>query len=737
MLVFAAILAVAVCNFGLGLIVLVKNRHSLTNIAFSLFAVMLSVWLIANYYSNNMALDYQVIVWLNRSTLFVPPIALYCLFMFSLLFTGRAHKHIVKIGTVLGVTALGIAFLGITPLVFGGIEPREDVVAVLFGPLILVYGSFIVAMFLGLVAILLGSLSRLNGSAKMRTKYMAGSLFLALLVTVVTNLVLPLFMNNYAYIQLGLVSTIIIVGGFAYAIIRHRLFDIRTVVARSATYVLLLLTLSFMYTLVAFKIGGLIFGSSSINTPQQTFNIITAIVLAFTFQPLRRFFEKLTDKVFYRDRYDPEHLINQIGQVLASEIELVGLSRRVRSLLSRHMRVDRVNIVVLNNNKVFAEAGHYVVSELEGLARDLAHLSGRVIIADEEREGKRKQTLQKYGIGVFVALRTREGKIGYLLLGNKLSGDIYTGVDLRVIDIIADQLAVAIQNAKAYVQIQQFNQTLKTKVNDATKQLRDANANLHQLDKVKDDFISMASHQLRTPLTVSEGYLANIIDGMYGQFSEQQKQVLSITLNNLHLTASLVSDLLNISRMEAGRFFIDAKPTDLNDIVPEEINQLRIRAQSMNVALIYKAASEPVPILSLDGSKTRQAIMNLIDNAIYYTPQGQVTVSLRSDRKNVVFEVTDTGIGVPAAQQAQLFAKFFRADNAKLVRTDGTGIGLYLVKRVIEDQGGSIIFSSREGKGSTFGFRLPLPATITPQMPPPQQEPANLITSGTPGLPMD
>jgi len=727
MLAFAAILAVAFCNFSLGLIILVKNRHSLTNIAFSLFAIMLAVWLVANYYSNDITLGHQLIVWLNRSTLFVPPIALHLLLVFSLLFVRFNPKRTKYIGIMGSVAALAVAILSVTPAVFGGIEPRQHVVAVKFGPWAPLYATYIIGTFLAVIGVLIGSLKRVDAASRVRIKYMAASLFIALAVTVITNLLLPLVANNYDYVWAGLLSTIIIVGGFAYAIIRHRLFDIRTVVARSATYVLLLLTLSLMYALVAFKLGRLVFPDSTISTPQQTLNIVTAIILAFTFQPLRRFFEKLTDKIFYRDRYDPEHLINQIGQVFASEIDLVRLSRRVRNLLSRHMRVNNVNIVVLNNNKVFAEAGHYVVSQLEGLAKELAHLTGRVIITDEEPEGQRKKVLQKYGIGVFVALRTQEGKIGYLLFGSKLSGDIYTDVDMRVIDIIADQLAVAIQNAKAYVQIQQFNQTLKTKVNDATKQLREANANLHQLDKVKDEFISMASHQLRTPLTVSEGYLSNVIDGMYGQFSEQQKQALNITLNHLHITASLISDLLNISRMEAGRFFIDAKPTDLNDIVPEEINQLRIKAQAKKLALIYVPPPMPVPLLNLDASKTRQAIMNLIDNAINYTPEGQVTVSLGSDMKGVVFKVTDTGIGVPTAQQANLFAKFFRADNAKLERVDGTGIGLYLVKRVVEDQAGQMIFSSREGKGSTFGFHLPLQQTAKlPVTSPKPKEPVGL-----------
>ncbi|MDB5164215.1 MAG: putative Histidine kinase [Candidatus Saccharibacteria bacterium] len=708
MFALIAVAVVAFCNLSLGLVVVLKNRGNFTHTSFAIFAFIMAAWLITSYYSNDIHFSHQLLFWLNRATLFLPGMGLYFLLLFTLEFTRFQYKWFRPFAIGFGVLTLFISVLSATPLLVTGIERRGNVEAVMFGPLVPLFTLFILSLFLSIVIILASSIARLHGSARARTKIMAASLFTSLAITLGTNLVLPVMFNNYSYIYVGLLSTIIIVGGFSYAIVKHRLFDIRTIVARSLAYLLLLVTLGAGYSLMTFKVGQLLFTHTEISTPQQTFNVITALVLALTFQPLKHFFEKITDKIFFRDHYESQDLMNQVSHVLASEIQLVELSRKVRRVLTKNMRVGRVDIVVVDNNRVFVETGQYVVSRLEDLARDLGELRGKLLVTDEEPEGRRKEILQNYGISVLAALRTHEDKVGYLLFGEKLNGDIYSNTDLGVIPIIADQLAVAIQNAKGYVQIQQFNKTLQSKVTDATKQLREANHSLEQLDEVKDEFMSMASHQLRTPLTVVDGYLANILDGMYGNFNKEQSQALALVQNRVRLTSSLVTDLLNMSRMEAGRFFIDAKPVDFGQMVEQEIEQLKMKAEEFGASLHYSAPTKKLPLLNIDEQKTRQAIMNLIDNAITYAPKGTVHIKLEAVGNQVMFTVTDSGIGVPVADQAKLFHKFYRAGNAKKTKVDGTGIGLFLVKRVIQQEGGTIIFTSKIGEGSTFGFRLPV-----------------------------
>ncbi|MDB5178473.1 MAG: putative Histidine kinase [Patescibacteria group bacterium] len=276
-------------------------------------------------------------------------------------------------------------------------------------------------------------------------------------------------------------------------------------------------------------------------------------------------------------------------------------------------------------------------------------------------------------------------------------------------DAIGFALTLAVITTVSWLsnrEIERFNSTLQDKVDHATARLRTANKNLKVLDKAKDEFISMASHQLGTPLTAIEGYLSMTLDKDKHTMTTEQREFVKYALEASERMGGMSRDLLNASRLNAGKFTIHREPVDLAAMVKGEVESLQPAAKrkGLKVELI----SSPVPILNVDPSKTRQVVMNFIDNAIYYTQQGSIQVTLERHLGAVVLTVADTGIGVPDNEKSKLFAKFYRAKNATAARPDGTGLGIYLAKRVIEDQGGAIIFKSAENKGSTFGFSLPI-----------------------------
>jgi signal transduction histidine kinase len=299
--------------------------------------------------------------------------------------------------------------------------------------------------------------------------------------------------------------------------------------------------------------------------------------------------------------------------------------------------------------------------------------------------------------------------IGYLCLGDHLTSG-YTNRDIRALYTISDELVIAIQNALAVHEIRELNATLQQKVNNATKELRSSNLVLRQLDKVKDEFISMASHQLRTPLTSVKGYISMVIEGDAGKITNPQKKLLEEAFMSSERMVHLINDFLNVSRIQTGKFIIEKSPVDLSKLVSEELDSLRPNATARGLKFNYKPPKK-FPIMELDEGKMRQVIMNYADNAIYYTSENSIIyINLSIDNNEALFTVKDTGIGVPVKEREHLFSKFYRASNARVRRPDGTGVGIYLAKKVINALGGKVVFESVEGKGSTFGFRLPIPS---------------------------
>ncbi len=574
------------------------------------------------------------------------------------------------------------------------------------------YPLFNVLTAIGVISglwVLIARYRKAVGREKAQLQFIFVGLFLMTVGLIVTNIVLPdLFNVGPDVTRIGIYGILFMTGFSAYAIIKHRFMNIRLVVARSVAYILLLITLAGLYAGAAFGITAVAFKSQKIATGQEAVFIILAIVLAFTFQPLRRFFERVTDKIFFRDRYDSQELLTQITQTLAQEINLDRILEKTLGMICQALRVEFGQYIVFNRGQVYKIEHYGHQPEKLIVASELKLLNRTMLVADELEGGRRKAIMDAHGVRLSLVLRTKDEFVGFLLLGDKLSGDIYSNQDLELSRILSGELAVAIINAKAYEQIAQFNVTLQDKVNEATGRLRVANRHLKELDEAKDEFISMASHQLRTPLTTIKGYISMLQEGDAGKITHEQREFLGYAYSGSERMVSLISDLLNVSRMSSGKFVIERTAVDLTKLVAEEVQQLNGHAEAKGLKLIYQPPKNKLPMMQLDDNKTRQVVMNFIDNAVYYTKTGSVTVALEPDGANVRLTVTDTGIGVPEDAKRKLFGKFFRAGNAQQLRPDGTGLGLYLAKRVVEDQGGRIIFESHEGKGSTFGFTLPL-----------------------------
>lgn len=229
------------------------------------------------------------------------------------------------------------------------------------------------------------------------------------------------------------------------------------------------------------------------------------------------------------------------------------------------------------------------------------------------------------------------------------------------------------------------------------------------IEQMKTEFVSLTAHQLRTPLSAIKWTLRMILDEDLGKITKDQRDFLQKTYLSNERMINLINDLLNVARIEEGRYLYKLSLHRLEDVVQSVVNSYIDEAKKRKITLIFKKPKIKSPKLKIDVEKINLAIQNLIDNAVRYTPKGgRVTVSLKSGRKEIELRVQDSGIGIPERQQERVFGKFFRGVNVMRMETEGSGLGLFISKNIIEAHGGKIWFESIENKGTTIYLTLPV-----------------------------
>jgi PAS domain S-box-containing protein len=229
-----------------------------------------------------------------------------------------------------------------------------------------------------------------------------------------------------------------------------------------------------------------------------------------------------------------------------------------------------------------------------------------------------------------------------------------------------------------------------------------------EIDRAKTEFVSLASHQLRTPLSTINWYSEMLLDGDVGKLNDEQENYLKEVYKGNQRMVELVNALLNVSRLELGTFAIDPEKAKIVNIAKSVVNEMKPQIKARKIVFTNKFA-ENLPEMMLDKKLIRMVIQNLLSNAVKYTPEGgKVDIQIAKKGRDVEMKVLDTGMGIPKRQQSKIFSKLFRADNVKESDTEGTGLGLYIVKSIVEHSGGKVWFESIEKKGTTFYVTLPL-----------------------------
>lgn len=703
----------------LAIAALVKNKFSKAAVYNLLSTSSFALWAVTNVAAEQYGGDTARNTFFNQLAFFFAYFGAVFIALFCRSYAAPYLKKQVPLAKKLVVwtAILLLGALAYSPLVAGSVERTENG-ELLFnqGPLIWLNTLVFVAIAAIGVRYLLIRVKYGNYAEKNQARFIIFGMTTVLTIGLLTNVIIPAISPGFSsggYLVATLIMLLAIPT--SYALIKHRLLDVRPLAARSLATVFLFITLGFLYTLALFGLDNL-FNSGELSKNLLAVYALVLTALGFVLQPLFHIYNHAFKKLFLRKVYDPQKVINELNNVLVANLKLRALLPEIQSVIRKNLGT-RFTMIKLAKPRTLYHQGISRVMSSEELAhidieaaplmrrRGKQMVSLRDIAIDPQLKHLTNLML-KHRLAVIVLIKHGNTTLGTLYISQKKTELPYTNQDLAMINIIANQAGLAIQNALLFHEVSTLNDSLQERIAVATKDLRHSNTRLKAMDKAKDDFISIASHQLRTPLTTIKGYLSMLLEGGLGKILPRQREALQLSFDSSQRMSYVVSDLLNLTRLRTGKFKLNPKPLNLADIVESELSYLLDQAKFKKLQINYP---KPVdfPLLMLDDTKIRQVIKNFIYNAIFYTlPGGKIEIRLTDDAGTAHFTVKDDGIGIPKDEQKHLFTQFFRATNAKEVRPDGTGVGLYISKQIIRAHHGTITFESKEGKGSTFTFTL-------------------------------
>ena len=691
-------------NVLLAVITLVRNPGSRLNRVFAYFVTGMAVWNVGTFMLRRAPDEITATFWeivIHAGVVLLP--AFY--YHFVLIFLESTTQHRPSLVVVYLLAAFfSVVNLSGSPLFTQGVKwtywgwtPAIGPLYYLFFPYFfgfLIYGlSHLVKAYRGVdssfrrnraTLILLGTLVSVAGG------FIDIARFLLARVVPAAELVYPM----------GIPANMVFALMLGTSIVRYRLFDVNVAVKKGAIYLVLWGVLTSVLVLAEQYADWEQMNPLWVILP---LGFIMTLLVSPLGQRLEGSIERL---MFSRRRGCYETLLDlskrmstilDFGRLMETLVH--GLVRGVPLTHCALMIYDaaRSAFVIYREETNIGEGATVTMIPVDSPIVQWLNQTGRVLVKEEVKlnpeiaeyfetaEGE----LEEIRAALIVPLKIENKLTGILLVGEKLSGEIFDGQELEVLAVLANQVAISLENARLY------------------EELSASNAQLMQASRLKSQFLASMSHELRTPLNSIIGFSKVLLNRLDGDLSERQETYIRSVHNSGTHLLQLINGILDFSRIEAGKLEMMSEELDLHELIDECIESSMPLARGKQLKLEKNIPLE-LPRLVADRTKVKQILLNLLSNAIKFTTQGRVLVGVQAEPEAVRVRVSDTGIGIRAEDLARLFEPFQQLDNPVARGAGGTGLGLAISKKFVELHGGRIWAESRENQGSTFQFTLPL-----------------------------
>ncbi len=587
---------------------------------------------------------------------------------------------------------------------------------IIFGNLYIFYALYISGYFFWPLLNLLKKYKNSQGILKTQLRYMFYGTLISITLGCAFNLILPWF-GSFKLNWLGQIATLVMVVSISYAILKYRLMDIRLTVTKIGIYLFSLLSVLLVDYIFAIFLGPYV--------PLNIFYFLSIAVSISLYPVFYKLYSKIASKYFYYSFYSFQAVISDLTNSVSSILDINRLSEKVITTLFKTLKLNRAvvlikdfksnkfeikkNIGFKEDNGISLVRNNFLTEWLEKNNKPLVYEEISLMIKDaffkqeKSKLKKLKQNMIKIEAEACLPLMFQDKLIGIVILGNKPSGEAFSKEDIDLLKILTSQLSIAFENARLYSELKDLSSHLQEKVDQQTKELK-------ELLKAKDEFLHIVSHQLRTPLTVLRGYLNFWATGKIKKLpkkrQEEIKKYIIISADRLH---KIIKDMLEVVDLEGGRMIAKNQVLDIKKII-KDIYEQTLKAAFKEKNLSFNlAALKDLPKVYADPRFLEIVFQNILDNARKYTERGGVKITISNDNNFAIVRVKDTGIGLSVEDKERLFRKFIRGEKAKNLDPNGTGLGLYVSKKIMKILGGEITIDSQGvNEGTEVVVRVPL-----------------------------